>query len=219
MAFQFTEKQTKVLNARGHNVLVSAAAGSGKTAVLVERIIRMISEGPDPMDIDRLLVVTFTRAAASQMRERIAAAISERLLKDPGNVHLQRQETLLACAQITTIDSFCTWLIRNHFSEIDLDPGFRQMDEAEAKLVQQDVLQKFLEQKYAQMEESFRCCIDYFCNEMGDRELEKLILILYQAAVAHPDPEAWLKERHGDYEALPAEELLRTPWMQAVVYP
>lgn len=217
MAFQFTEKQTKVLNARGHNVLVSAAAGSGKTAVLVERIIRMISEGPDPMDIDRLLVVTFTRAAASQMRERIAAAISERLLKDPGNVHLQRQETLLACAQITTIDSFCTWLIRNHFSEIDLDPGFRQMDEAEAKLVQQDVLQKFLEQKYAQMEESFRCCIDYFCNEMGDRELEKLILILYQAAVAHPDPEAWLKERHGDYEALPAEELLRTPWMQAVV--
>ena len=217
MAFQFTEKQTKVLNARGHNVLVSAAAGSGKTAVLVERIIRMITEGPEPMDIDRILVVTFTRAAASQMRERIAQAISERLSQDPGNVHLQRQETLLACAQITTIDSFCMWLIRNHFSEIDLDPGFRQMDEAEAKLVQQDVLQKFLEQKYEQMEDSFRCCIDYFCNEMGDRELERMILTLYQAAVAHPDPLSWLAERRRDYEAVSPEELLQTPWMQAML--
>ena len=217
MAFQFTEKQTKVLNARGHNVLVSAAAGSGKTAVLVERIIRMITEGPEPMDIDRILVVTFTRAAASQMRERIAEAISERLSQDPGNVHLQRQETLLACAQITTIDSFCTWLIRNHFSEIDLDPGFRQMDEAEAKLVQQDVLQKFLEQKYEQMEDSFRCCVDYFCNEMGDRELERMILTLYQAAVAHPDPLSWLAERRGDYEAVSREELLQMPWMQAML--
>ena len=93
MAIEFTEKQKKVLNARNHNVLVSAAAGSGKTAVLVERIVRMISEGEHPLDIDRLLVVTFTRAAAAQMRERIARAVSARLEANPGDRHLQRQET------------------------------------------------------------------------------------------------------------------------------
>jgi superfamily I DNA/RNA helicase len=121
MAIQFTEKQTRVLEARDHNILVSAAAGSGKTAVLVERIVRMISEGERPLDIDRLLVVTFTRAAAAQMRERIARAVSDRLREDPSNAHLRRQETLIHNAQITTIDSFCSYLLRNNFSEIDLD--------------------------------------------------------------------------------------------------
>ena len=101
MAIQFTEKQTRVLEARDHNILVSAAAGSGKTAVLVERIVRMISEGERPLDIDRLLVVTFTRAAAAQMRERIARAVSDRLREDPSNAHLRRQETLIHNAQIT----------------------------------------------------------------------------------------------------------------------
>ena len=113
MAIQFTERQTRVLQARKHNILVSAAAGSGKTAVLVERIVRMISEGEDPMDIDRLLVVTFTKAAAAQMRERIGAAIAARIEEEPDNVHLQRQETLLHNAQITTMDSFFTFLLRN----------------------------------------------------------------------------------------------------------
>ena len=141
----FTKEQEKVLCARSHNVLVSAAAGSGKTAVLVERIIRMITEGEHPMDIDRLLVVTFTRAAAAQMRERIGAAISKRLLKDPSNRHLQKQETLLHHAQITTIDSFCTFLLRNHFSAIGLDPSFRQIDEMESIVIEQDTMEQFLE--------------------------------------------------------------------------
>ena len=127
MAITFTKQQMRVLNARDHNVLVSAAAGSGKTAVLVERIIRMISEGDHPLDIDRLLVVTFTKAAAAQMRERIGAAIARRIEEDPGNLHLQRQETLLHNAQITTMDSFFTFVLRNNFSEIDLDPGFRHL--------------------------------------------------------------------------------------------
>ena len=126
MGFEFTDRQKQVLNARNHNVLVSAAAGSGKTAVLVERIIRMITEGPHPLDIDRLLVVTFTRAAAGEMRERIAKAVTDRLSKDPENRHLQKQETLLHHAQITTIDSFCSYLLRNSFSTIGLDPGFRR---------------------------------------------------------------------------------------------
>ena len=142
MAINFTDRQKEVLDARNHNILVSAAAGSGKTAVLVERIVRMISEGDHPLDIDRLLVVTFTRAAAAQMRERIGKAISDRLKEDPENGHLQKQEMLLHNAQITTIDSFCTFLLRNNFSEIDLDPGFRQMDETERALLEGEVMQE-----------------------------------------------------------------------------
>ena len=145
MAITFTSQQTRVLQARNHNILVSAAAGSGKTAVLVERIVRMISEGDSPLDIDRLLVVTFTKAAAAQMRERIGAAIAKRIEEDPGNAHLQRQETLLHNAQITTMDSFFTFLLRNNFSDIDMDPAFRQMDQTEGDLMRKDALEDFLE--------------------------------------------------------------------------
>ena len=148
MGINFTKAQQKVLDARNHNILVSAAAGSGKTAVLVERIVRLITEGENPPDIDRLLVVTFTRAAAAQMRERIGAALAKRLREDPGNTHLQRQEVLLHNAQITTIDSFCTFLLRNYFSEIDLDPGFRQIEPAENSLIAAEVLEDFLEDGY-----------------------------------------------------------------------
>ena len=115
MGVTFTEEQQAVIDARKCNILVSAAAGSGKTAVLVERIIQMISSDTD---IDHLLVVTFTKAAASQMREKITAAIQERLLKDPDNTHLQKQETLIHNAQITTIDSFCQYVLRNNFNVI-----------------------------------------------------------------------------------------------------
>ena len=106
-------------------MLVSAAAGSGKTAVLVERIIKRITDRKDPVDIDRLLVVTFTKAAAAEMRERIGAAIEAECEKDPQNTHLRRQSALIHNAMITTIDSFCLFVVRNHFEEISLDPNFR----------------------------------------------------------------------------------------------
>ena len=122
MGMNFTPEQQKVIELHNSNILVSAAAGSGKTAVLVERIIRMICEGEHPADIDRLLIVTFTNAAAAEMRERIAAGIAARLEEDPGNDHIQKQSALLHNAQITTIDSFSLFLIRNHFNEIGLDP-------------------------------------------------------------------------------------------------
>ena len=156
MAIRFTEQQTRVLQARKHNLLVSAAAGSGKTAVLVERIVRMISEGDAPLDIDRLLVVTFTKAAAAQMRERIGQAIAQRIELDPSNTHLIRQEILLHNAQITTIDSFCTFVLRNNFSEIDMDPGFRQMDQTEADLMRKDAMEDFLEEAYASEDASLK---------------------------------------------------------------
>ena len=122
MAIAFTPEQQQVIQLRDRNILVSAAAGSGKTAVLVERIIQMVTGGDTPMDIDRLLVVTFTNAAAAEMRERIGQALGRRLLEEPENVHLQKQESLLHNAQITTIDSFCLFVIRNNFNDIGLDP-------------------------------------------------------------------------------------------------
>ena len=149
MGMKFTPEQQRVIELHNSNILVSAAAGSGKTAVLVERIIRMICDGEHPADIDRLLIVTFTNAAAAEMRERIAAGIAARLEADPGNEHIQKQSALLHNAQITTIDSFSLFLIRNHFNEIGLDPDFRVADEGEIKLLQQEVLAQLLEDAYA----------------------------------------------------------------------
>ena len=125
MGVSWTREQQQVIDLRKRNILLSAAAGSGKTAVLFERIIKMITEGEHPVDIDRLLVVTFTNAAAAEMRERIGAAIEKALEEHPDSEHLQRQLTLIHNAQITTIDSFCLYVIRNHFHEIDLEPDFR----------------------------------------------------------------------------------------------
>ena len=138
----FTEDQQKVIDLRNCNVLVSAAAGSGKTAVLVERIIQKISSKENPVDIDRLLIVTFTDAAAGEMRERISRAIEEKRLLEPENVHLERQASLVHNAQITTIHSFCLGVIRNYFNEIDLDPGFRLGDETELKLLKNEVMEE-----------------------------------------------------------------------------
>lgn len=217
MAIHFTQQQEKVLQARNHNILVSAAAGSGKTAVLVERIVRMISEGDHPMDIDRLLVVTFTRAAAAQMRERIASAISKRLQEDPDNIHLQRQATLLHNAQITTMDSFFTFLLRNNFSEIDLDPGYRQMDQTESDLLKKDALEDFLEECYAAQEPEFLECVEYFCPGKDDSGLVSVLDSLYRQAVSHPDPAQWLMESAEQYCAGTASELYSTQWMHFLV--
>ncbi len=213
---RFTDKQQEVIDVRMRNVLVSAAAGSGKTAVLVERIIRLVSEGESPADVDELLVVTFTRAAASEMKERIGRAIEARLAVDPENAHLQRQATLLHTAQITTIDSFCTWLLRNSFSDIGLDPGFRQMGEEEAKLLLSDALDSFLEKQYAAGDPAFTDLADYFCPGVGDSELRDIILQLYNRAMSHPYPEEWLKERAADYD-VPEGGLFRADWMDSFI--
>ena len=139
MGVNFTEEQQAVIDARDANILVSAAAGSGKTAVLVERIIQMISSD---MDIDHLLVVTFTKAAAAQMKEKITLAIQEKLLTDPDNKHLQKQETLIHNAQITTIDAFCQYVLRNNFNVIGLDPSFHVGDDGELRLLQEEVMKQ-----------------------------------------------------------------------------
>ena len=234
MGMKFTPEQQKVIELHNSNILVSAAAGSGKTAVLVERIIRMICEGENPADIDRLLIVTFTNAAAAEMRERIAAGIAARLEADPGNEHIQKQSALLHNAQITTIDSFSLFLIRNHFNEIGLDPDFRVADEGEIKLLQQDVLAQLLEDAYAgnfvpeevltsregygnegtvpEMEalEQFHACVEYFCPGGRESVLEQHILNLSRYAGSFPWPAEWLEERKNDYAAGDLNALLHS---------
>ena len=219
MGMKFTPEQQKVIELHNSNILVSAAAGSGKTAVLVERIIRMVCEGEHPADIDRLLIVTFTNAAAAEMRERIAAGIAARLEADPGNEHIQKQSALLHNAQITTIDSFSLFLIRNHFNEIGLDPDFRVADEGEIKLLQQDVLAQLLEDAYAgnfvpEALEQFHACVEYFCPGGRESVLEQHILNLSRYAGSFPWPEEWLEERKNDYAAGDMEALVRSGYGQ-----
>ena len=145
MGVTWTEEQQKVISLRDRNILVSAAAGSGKTAVLVQRILSKIMDTERPVDIDRLLIMTFTRAAAGEMKERISAAIDQMLYDNPDNEHLQRQASLIHNAQITTIDGFCAYIIRNYFHMIDLDPGYRTAEEGELKLLREDVMKEVLE--------------------------------------------------------------------------
>ena len=215
MGMKFTPEQQRVIELHNSNILVSAAAGSGKTAVLVERIIRMICDGEHPADIDRLLIVTFTNAAAAEMRERIAAGIIARLEADPGNEHIQKQSALLHNAQITTIDSFSLFLIRNHFNEIGLDPDFRVADEGEIKLLQQEVLAQLLEDAYAgqfvpEAPEQFHACVEYFCPGGRESVLEQHILNLSRYAGSFP----WLEERKNDYAAGDMEALVHSDYGQ-----
>ena len=219
MGMKFTPEQQRVIELHNSNILVSAAAGSGKTAVLVERIIRMICDGEHPADIDRLLIVTFTNAAAAEMRERIAAGITARLEADPGNEHIQKQSALLHNAQITTIDSFSLFLIRNHFNEIGLDPDFRVADEGEIKLLQQEVLAQLLEDAYAgqfvpEAPEQFHACVEYFCPGGRESVLEQHILNLSRYAGSFPWPAEWLEERKNDYAAGNMEALVHSDYGQ-----
>ena len=140
MGVKWTKQQQQVIDLRDRNILVSAAAGSGKTAVLVERIITMLTDEEHPVNVDELLIVTFTEAAAGEMKERIRGAIEKALEENPENEHLKRQATLIHNAQITTIHSFCLSVIRDHFHVIDIDPGFRTAEEGELKLLRHDVL-------------------------------------------------------------------------------
>ena len=214
MGVQWTKEQQEVIRLRDRNILVSAAAGSGKTAVLVERILNKITDNTHPADIDRLLIMTFTRAAAGEMKERISAVIEKALGEDPDNEHLQRQTTLLHTAQITTIDGFCAYIIRNYFHLIGLDPGYRTADEGELKLLRGDVVKALLEEHYAQKDEKFQKFVECFATGKSDENLGDLIQKLYEMAMSNPFPEKWLQKCLGDYRIESLEELRETEWMK-----
>ena len=214
MAVRWTEKQQKVIESRNRNLLVSAAAGSGKTAVLVERIIRMISEGEYPLDIDQLLVMTFTNAAAAEMRERIGAAVEQKLKERPEDEHLWLQAALIPQAMITTIDSFCLNIIRNHFNSLDIDPAFRIGDEGELALLKSDVLGEMLEACYEEGREEFAGFVEHFGRGKSDRGIEDVILQAWQFSQSHPWPGEWLLNCRAELEEGNLEEMEQSPWMQ-----
>lgn len=213
----WTEAQQKVIDTRNKNVLVCAAAGSGKTAVLVERIISMITEGDRPLDIDHLLVVTFTNAAAAEMKARIGTAIDQKLKKEPDNLHLQKQAALLQSAQITTIHSFCLNVIRNYFHRIDLDPSFKIADESEITLMKSDVLSEVLERWYEEGREDFLAFVESYSRSKSDAPIEDLVLKLYGFAMSDPWPEKWMADKKLMFGLESLTEMSQTAWMKELL--
>ena len=198
MATKWTADQQQAIELNKRNLLVSAAAGSGKTAVLVERIIQKITDAAHPVDIDRLLVVTFTNAAAAQMRERISEAIERKLDEEPQNIHLRRQSTLIHHAKITTIDSFCLSVVRDYFNRLELSPDFRIGDQGELTLLRADVMDRLMEDSYAKGEPDFLNLVESYATGKADGGIRELIERLYDFSVSYPFPakqrEIWSRE-------------------------
>lgn len=221
MGMKFTEDQQRVIDLRNCNILVSAAAGSGKTAVLVERIVELVSgsgcDSARAVDIDRLLIVTFTNAAAAQMRERITKALSDRVEAEPDNEHIKKQLMLIHNAKIMTIHSFCLYLIKNHFNDIGLDPDFRTADEGEIRLLKQEVLSELLEEQFALGRQEFTDCVEYFAYDGREKRMEELIERLYTFSGSYPFPEKWLRQHRMDYHVETFEELVKTEWFAGMM--
>ena len=211
----WTEEQKQAIYEKNNNILVAAAAGSGKTAVLVERIInKVINEN---VDIDKILVVTFTNAAASEMRERILDAIYKKLEENPDSVNLQRQITLLNKASICTIHSFCLDVIRNNFYEIDISSNFRIGDTAEVEMIKQDVLEELFEQKYMENDKGFIKLIETYTDYRGDEKLQDIILGIYKYIQSNPFPEKWLNEKVNEFNVNIDDDISNTIWGKIIL--
>ena len=213
---KWTKEQRKAIDTRRCNLLVAAAAGSGKTAVLVERIIKIVTDEKNPVDIDKLLVVTFTSAAAAEMRERIAAAITKALERNPSSKILQRQLTLLSRANITTMHSFCLDVIKNNFHTIDLDPAFRIGDETEGTLLKNEILDEMFEDYYEKDDMEFFNLVEAYSGSKDDEKLKEMVLDLYRFSMSGPWPEKWLIEKAEEFNISSLEELDKTVWVEVL---
>ena len=194
---KWTKEQLQAIERSGNNILVAAAAGSGKTAVLVERIINKIID--QKINIDEILVVTFTNAAASEMRERILEAIYKKIEEEPENNHLQKQINLISRASICTIDSFCLDVVKNNFYEIDISPNFRIADNAELELLKQEVLEDLFDKKYEIEDKKFLKLLETYTTYSSDDPLKELILNIYNFIQSHPFPNEWLEAQVEKY--------------------
>ncbi len=207
MGFTYSTDQQAVIDARNQNILVSAAAGSGKTSVLTQRIVGLVSDPVHPVDIDRVLVVTYTNAAAKEMKDRIGARLNDLLAENPSNEHLQKQATLIHSAQISTIHSFCLYLLKNHFHRINLDPSYRVASEGEITLLKEDVLNDVIKRAYKSMDEDFYHVVDCYSKKDKDDSLKESIKKLHGYACSYPWPLDWLNKRRMDYDFKDSEAL------------
>lgn len=211
----WTPEQKAAIDIRDRNILVSAAAGSGKTAVLVQRVLERICDTTNPVDIDRLLIVTFTNAAALEMKERIGDGITKRLEEDPNNTHIQKQLHLLQRSSISTIHSFCLKVIRNYFHQIELDPAFRIGNDAELNLIKGETLENTLEEFFDSGREDFLELVDSYTTPKSTQRLEEIILKLYTFSQSMPWPNVWLdhavEELNQEYESID-----ETKWSQII---
>ncbi len=212
---KWTGEQGKAIFLRGKDILVTAGAGSGKTRVLVERIIRKITDGESPIDIDRLLVVTFTKAAASEMKQRIGIALKNALQKNPRSQHLHRQLLLLNQATIATVHSFCLDVIRQYYYLQELDPSFRVLDETAAELLRQEILEEILDEYYdsKEPESPFYRLVEAYSSDRGDQGLQSLVLRLYSFARSHPFPSLWLQAGREAFFSGLGEGGAENPWI------
>ncbi len=220
MAFTYTQDQKKVIFTEGRSILVSAAAGSGKTAVLVERIIRKITNKDQLVSIDQLLIVTFTKAAASEMRERIGKGIEEALEAESDPVileHLISQLTLLPAANIMTMHSFCLKIIKSYYHLIDLDPTFRIGNETELVLLKEEIMDELLEDRYEEGSESFLALVESFASGKNDNKIKEIIFRTYSFAMSNPWPLKWLDDSYELLQIESVEEFLNSEYYQMIV--
>lgn len=214
---KWTKAQQTVIDTRNCNLLVSAAAGSGKTAVLVERILQMITDQANPIDVDRLLVVTFTNAAAAQMREKISRALYERQEQNPADTHLARQLSLIHHASITTIDSFCLQVVRENFQALGLDPGFRIAEQAKLAALSQAAMEEALEVRYQTGDADFLEFLSCYGADKSDSNIENYILGIADVAASYPRPYEWISRAKAALLAEDETALMQKPWYQKLV--
>lgn len=218
----WTDAQWQAIWQRDSEILVSAAAGSGKTAVLIRRLIEKITDSVHPIDVDELLVVTFTNAAAAEMRHRLSDALEAAIQLQPESTHLRKQLHLLNKAQISTLHSFCLQIIRQHGYLIDIDPGFRLASDNEAVMLQEDALEEIIEEAYETDQDRMYRLADSFSSDRSDRTLESLIVNLYSYARVHPHPALWLQAIADEYDVpqgITVDELSVSPQVkQAILY-
>ncbi|MFF2446236.1 helicase-exonuclease AddAB subunit AddA [Neobacillus sp. NPDC058068] len=215
----WTDDQWKAIMARDKDILVAAAAGSGKTAVLVERIIQKILSVESPVDVDELLIVTFTNASAAEMRHRIGEALEKAIDQDPGSRHLRKQLGLLNKASISTLHSFCMEVIRKYYYLIDVDPGFRIADETEAQLIRDEVIDELFEEEYGKKDnESFFNLVDSFTSDRSDAALQDIVRSIYDFARSSPLPDKYLHEVVSMYDVGEMTNVEDLPFIQSLLF-
>lgn len=215
---KWTDEQWRAVVAKGKNLLVAAAAGSGKTAVLVERIIHLLCNSTATVQMEQLLVATFTKAAAAEMKVRIRLALEKKLATAVDTESIQRQMALMNQATITTLHSFCLEVIQRHFQSIALDPLFRIANKTEIELLRQEVLLQLFEECYVACTGEFKRMVDWFSGERYDDEaIYELVQQLYDFSRSHPWPADWLERMTMSFQVKTSAELYQSPWVHSII--